>query len=88
MVFFRKPRDYSEDVGARIVAQAVSQVGKDYDTKLLLAQGAAGTFLGRLLGKVFGGTVLAMIDTIISMPPMVGVPALDKCDSGPSSRTF
>ena len=28
-----------------------------------------------------------MIDTRISAPPMVGVPALIRCDCGPSSRT-
>ena len=32
-------------------------------------------------------SVLNVIATRISKPPMVGVPALGKCDFGPSSRT-
>ena len=32
-------------------------------------------------------SVVRLIDTRISAPPMVGVPALVRCERGPSSRT-
>ena len=54
LIFFRKPRRYTRDVGARIARTAAGQVGTQYDRLLLAAQIFEGCFLGRWARAAFG----------------------------------
>jgi hypothetical protein len=53
-VFFRKPKGFTEDLGQRIVYTAASQVGKRYDGSLLFSEAIDGSFVGRILKRIYG----------------------------------
>jgi hypothetical protein len=50
-IYFRKPRGWTPDLGKRIAAMAMIQIGDSYDTALIKAHLAAGTFLGHWISK-------------------------------------
>ncbi len=54
-IFFRKPAQLTAEIAASIVKLAKSQVGNQYDTSLLAAQVAQGTFIGKLINKIYNG---------------------------------
>lgn len=52
LVFFRKPKDFSLEIGSRIAASAAKLVGAKYDKNLMKAHALAGTLGGRLFGRL------------------------------------
>lgn len=54
-IFFKKPVGLNIDIAHRMVETASEQVGCEYDTSLITAHALQGTFLGRLVNKVFNG---------------------------------
>jgi hypothetical protein len=52
-VFFRKPQGWTVDVGDAILYTAARQIGDKYDLPLILTQALRGTFLGRVINKLF-----------------------------------
>ncbi len=48
-IFFRKPRGWTPELGQAIVDTAHKYKGAAYDTKLIAAHAAAGTWLGRTM---------------------------------------
>jgi len=56
-IFFRKPRYWSPDMGARIADAAEAQIGQAYDTSLIVGRFLAGTKLGALLNRITRGAV-------------------------------
>lgn len=60
-VFFRKPRGYSVALGNRIVQTAASQLGRDYDFSLLFSQGIEGSYIGRMLHRIYGDDLSAAL---------------------------
>ena len=48
-IFFRKPRHYTNQLGADICAEARKLLGKPYDKRLIAAHAAAGSLIGRVL---------------------------------------
>jgi len=55
-IFFRKPVWLTHEIADRMVETAEEQVGCEYDTSLITAQALQGSFLGRLINKVFDGS--------------------------------
>jgi len=56
-IFFKKPVWLTHEIADRMVETAEEQVGCEYDTPLITAQALQGSFLGRLINKVFDGSV-------------------------------
>jgi hypothetical protein len=52
-IFFRRPRGWNPELGARIAASAAAQVGCGYATGLVVAEAAAETFAGHWLNRLF-----------------------------------
>lgn len=65
-IFFRKPRRYTPDIGARIAKTASSQIGSKYDNLLIAAQGFQGCFLGRWVRAVFGDKPDEVVSRILN----------------------
>ena len=53
-IFFRRPRGWTPELGARIAASAATQLGCRYNTSLILAQAAADTFFGHWCNRLLG----------------------------------
>lgn len=51
-IFFRQPRDWNPELGARIASAAATQIGCRYNTSLILAQAAADTWFGHWCNRV------------------------------------
>jgi hypothetical protein len=54
-IFFKKPVDLTKEIADRIVALAREEVGTRYDTKLIGAQAAQGSHIGKLINSIFNG---------------------------------
>jgi hypothetical protein len=54
-IFFRKPRNWNVDIGARIAVTALIEVGVKYNYGLIVADALKGTFLGHLIEECFKG---------------------------------
>ena len=54
-IFFKKPVGLNPELARRMIETAKEQVGCEYDTSLIIAQALQGSFLGRLINKVFNG---------------------------------
>jgi len=54
-VFFLKPKGLCPRIADELVIRARTQIGRKYDASLIAAHAFTGTFLGRVLNKVFGG---------------------------------
>ena len=67
-IFFRKPRGWTGEIGARIVETVAEQVGTKYDTPLIVAQALQGTFLGKLINKAFKGKPDAFVSRLLNDP--------------------
>jgi hypothetical protein len=55
-IFFRKPADYTKDIGHRISDSARPELGKKYDDLLIAAFALRGSFFGRFIQTIFGKT--------------------------------
>ena len=55
IVSFRKPVGLTPEIAAQLIANASERLGSEYDMSLIIAHGAASSFLGRMIGKVTGG---------------------------------
>ena len=53
-IFFRKPRLWSVDMGARITEAVELELGKRYDYGAIAAHGLCNTILGRFIDKLTG----------------------------------
>lgn len=53
-IFFRKPADYTRDIGRRIAEKARLEVGKRFDDFLIAAFALRGSFFGRFVQSIFG----------------------------------
>lgn len=51
-IFFRQPRGWNPELGARIVSAAATQIGCRYNTSLILAQAAADTWFGHWCNRL------------------------------------
>jgi len=54
-VFFRKPTGLTKEIAKRIENAAAKEIGTKYDVNLIATQAMQGTFVGRLINKVFSG---------------------------------
>lgn len=63
-VFFRKPHGWNQDLADRIVYTAAGQVGDKYDLPLIFAQALQGTFLGRVINRLFKGKPDALLSRL------------------------
>jgi hypothetical protein len=54
-IFFRKPKDLTDDIANRILQTVKPEVGKEYDFKLILTQALAGTYSGHFFDKLLRG---------------------------------
>ncbi len=52
-IFFRKPLDWTADIGNRIANLALTQEGVKYNYGLIVADALKGTFLGHLIAECF-----------------------------------
>jgi hypothetical protein len=53
-IFFKRPRGWTPELGARIAASAATQVGCSYNTSLIVAQAAVDTWLGHWCNRLLG----------------------------------
>lgn len=53
-VFFRKPNEWTPQMGEKIVTHAATHIGTEYDWRLDLAHGISGSMMGHLATKITG----------------------------------
>jgi hypothetical protein len=54
-IFFRKPKDLTDEISDRIVQVAKNEVGKKYDYKSILTQLLSGTLAGHIVDRLVRG---------------------------------
>lgn len=51
-IFFRKPRSWSPNMARRMINRAVKEIGKAYDSSLIISDALIGSFAGHLLNRI------------------------------------
>jgi hypothetical protein len=64
-IFFRQPRGWNPELGARIAAAAATQLGCRYNTSLIVAQAAADTWFGHWCNRVLRGWPDRLVSKIL-----------------------
>jgi hypothetical protein len=67
-IFFRKPKDLTDDIANRILQTVKPEVGKKYDFKLILTQALAGTFAGHFFDQLLRGKFEDKLAKILNNP--------------------
>jgi hypothetical protein len=67
-IFFRQPRGWTPELGARIVAAAAAQVGSRYNTSLILAEAAGDTWLGYWCNRIFRAWPNRLLSRLLDRP--------------------
>ncbi len=67
-IFFRKPRDISDEIAARIVSTLESELGKKYDYKLILAHAISGGLPGYLMNRLSKGVLKERLSSVLDCP--------------------
>ncbi len=65
-IFFRKPKGLLKEHADRIAAVAAQEVGNQYDLALIPAQAGQGSFVGKLLNRVFNNRPDRMISRLLN----------------------
>lgn len=65
-LFFRKPKNLHPELAERIISAAFLNVGAEYDSGLIAAHMASGSFIGRLIGKWMGDIPEWLISEILN----------------------
>ena len=67
-IFFRKPKDLTDEIADRIVKVLNPEIGKKYDFQLILTQALAGTFMGYFFDHLLEGKVEDELARILNDP--------------------
>lgn len=67
-IFFRKPKDLTDDIASRIASLAQSEVGKKYDLALIIAHAFSGSFPGHLLNRLSRGKLKEILCETLDHP--------------------
>ncbi len=67
-IFFRKPKDLTDEIADRIVRTVELEVGKEYDFNLIGVQASSGSFLGHLLNRLLAGKLKNTTAQILNNP--------------------
>jgi hypothetical protein len=67
-IFFRKPKDLTDEIANRIVKTAEPEIGKKYDFKSILTHAISGTFAGRFLDHLLRGKFENELGRILNEP--------------------
>jgi hypothetical protein len=68
IVFFRKPRGWSPELGQRIASAAASKIGTPYATGLIVADLLADSFLGHWLNVTFQQWPRRIVNKFLARP--------------------
>jgi hypothetical protein len=67
-IFFRRPRGWTPDLGARIAAAAAAQLGSRYNTSLILAEAAGDTWLGHWCNRLLRAWPNRLLSRVLDRP--------------------
>ena len=65
-IFFRKPFQWTDEIGNRIATTALSQNGAKYDYSLIAADMAKGSFIGHLIRGCFKGRKESILTKLLN----------------------
>jgi hypothetical protein len=67
-IYFKRPRGWTQPLGARIAAAAATRIGARYNTSLILAEAAADTWLGHWCNRLFRDWPNRILSKILDQP--------------------
>jgi hypothetical protein len=65
-IFFREPKEWTDEIGDRIVQVLNPEVGRKYDFNLILAQALSGTALGHFWNRILQGVPKDKVSEILN----------------------